>query len=250
LNIPSGESISFKPKMTVNVPLTTIKGQCVVKSGNNLVNGEINEDSLKKVLKTISKRAFTHKLATQTDKKLNQIEMTRSIYIKNYGPTVGDRIHLGDTNLIIEIERDFLSYGDELTVGIGKSAREAMGQSVTISNDIALDTVITNVVIIDSLCGIIKADIGIRDGMIHGVGKAGNPHTMNITPGMIVGVGTDIISGEGLIVTSGAIDIGASFCNSKESILDSLSSGVTTLFGKTIINLSDNSNRRLIKKKY
>ena len=98
-------------------------------------------------------------------------------------------------------------------------------------NDSALDTIITNVVIIDTISGITKADIGIKDGMIQGVGKGGNPHTMNISPGLVVGVGTDIICGEGLIVTAGAIDIGACFFQSKQSLLEALSSGVTTVFG-------------------
>lgn len=145
-------------------------------------------------------------------------------------------------------------YGDELTFGIGKvqlcflaifiskycsslklfikkSLREGMAQSISARNDVALDTIITNVIIIDSVSGIIKADIGIRDGMIQGVGKGGNPHTMQVTPGMIVGVGTDVICGEGLIITSGAIDMGACLSQSKSSLLSALNSGVTTIFG-------------------
>ena len=141
------------------------------------------------------------------------------------------QIVLGDSELIIEIERDFTNYGDELTLGVGKSIREGMCQTVNARNDSALDTILTNVVVVDSVSGIVKADIGIRDGMIHAVGKGGNPHTMQITPGMIVGVGTDVICSEGLIATSGAVDIGFSFSQSKQSILASLCSGVTTLFG-------------------
>ena len=126
-----------------------------------------------------------------------------------------------------------------------------MGQTVNARNDVALDTIITNVIIIDSISGIIKADIGIKvlytisksvskknfnlysikDGMIHGVGKGGNPHTMQITPGMIVGVGTDVICGEGLICTAGGIDIGAFFTQSKDAFLSALCSGITTIFG-------------------
>ena len=107
-----------------------------------------------------------------------------------------------------------------------------MGQAVSVRNDVALDTIITNIVIIDAVCGIIKADIGIKDGMIQGVGKAGNPHTMDITPGMTIGVGTDIISGEGLIVTTGAIDLGSCLSQSKSSLISALNLGVTTIFGK------------------
>ena len=125
---------------------------------------------------------------------MSKTKIPRELYITKYGPTIGDKIVLGDTNLIIEIERDFTVYGDELKVGLGQSIREGMGQAINIRNDSALDSILTNVVILDSISGILKADIGIRDGIIQGIGKGGNPHTMNITPDMIVGVGTDIIS--------------------------------------------------------
>lgn len=106
-----------------------------------------------------------------------------------------------------------------------------MAQAVSLRNDVALDTVITNVVIIDTISGILKADIGIKDGMVHGVGKAGNPHTMDITPGMMIGVGTDVICAEGMIVTAGGVDMGACLAQSKESFLAAVSSGVTTILG-------------------
>ncbi len=112
-----------------------------------------------------------------------------------------------------------------------KSLREGMGQAVGVRNDQALDTVITSVVIIDCVSGVLKADIGIKDGLIYGVGKAGNPNTMDITPGMIVGTGTDVICGANLIITSGGIDMGASFSHSKEALLSVLSYGITTVFG-------------------
>lgn len=95
----------------------------------------------------------------------------------------------------------------------------------------ALDTILTNVVVMDAVAGVLKADVGIKDGMIQGVGKAGNPHTMQVTPGLVVGVGTDVICGEGLIVTAGGVDMGACFAQSKGSLMAALSSGLTTLLG-------------------
>jgi urease alpha subunit len=153
------------------------------------------------------------------------------LYISKYGPTLGDRIVLGDTSLIIEIERDLTVHGDELNCGLGQSFREAMGQAVGVRNDIALDSVLTNVVILDSVSGILKTDIGIRDGVIQGIGKAGNPNTMDITPDMIVGCGTDLISCEGLIATTGALDIAHCFSQTFHTLSSALSYGVTTVFG-------------------
>ena len=184
------------------VPLIPIGGLNIVKSGNYLIDGSINNENLTKSLKKVTKRAFAHKPQSQDDLKLTncaeiidefrkKIKIPRELYIQKYGPTTGDKIYLGDTNLVIEIERDFISYGDELI--FGKTVREAMGQSVNVRNDIALDSIITNVIVIDAIGGIFKGDIGIKDGMIQGVGKGGNPHTMQITPGMVVGVGTDVI---------------------------------------------------------
>ncbi|KAJ0038343.1 hypothetical protein Pint_23679 [Pistacia integerrima] len=123
-----------------------------------------------------------------------------------YGPTTGDKIQLGDTDLYAEIERDFAVYGDECVFGGGKVIREGMGQSCRHPPADSLDTVITNAVIID-YSGIVKADIGIKDGLIITLGKAGNPDIMNdVHPNMIIGANTEVIAGEGFIVTAGAID--------------------------------------------
>ena len=140
------------------------------------------------------------------------MKISREQYARLYGPTAGDRMRLADTDLIVEIERDLTGYGDELSFGGGKVIRDAMGQHPSISRaDGALDTVITNAIVIDA-GGIYKADIGLRDGRIAGIGKAGNPYIMDgITPGMIVGASTEAIAGENLIVTAGAIDTSTSF---------------------------------------
>ena len=152
-------------------------------------------------------------------------------YARLYGPTTGDRMRLADTELIVEIERDLTGYGDELSFGGGKVIRDAMGQHPTISRaEGALDTVITNAIVIDAT-GIYKADIGIRDGRIAGIGKAGNPYIMDgITPGMIVGASTEAIAGENMIVTAGAIDTHIHFI-SPQQVTAAIGSGVTTMIG-------------------
>ncbi len=132
--------------------------------------------------------------------------INRSHYAEIYGPTIGDKVRLGDTGLWLEVEKDFAVFGDECKFGGGKVLREGMGQAVGVSQDDALDLVITNALIVD-YTGIIKADVGIKNGLIVGIGKAGNPDVMEgVTPGMIFGVTTEAISGEGLILTAGGID--------------------------------------------
>jgi len=159
------------------------------------------------------------------------MKISREQYARLYGPTTGDRLRLADTELIVEIERDLTGYGDELSFGGGKVIRDAMGQHPTISRaEGALDTVITNAIIIDA-SGIYKADIGLRDGRIAGIGKAGNPYIMDgITPGMVVGASTEAIAGENMIVTAGAIDTHIHFI-SPQQVTAAIGSGVTTMIG-------------------
>src|SRR2546421_8139932 len=138
------------------------------------------------------------------------LNIPRRTYADLYGPTMGDRVRLADTELIIEVENDYTSYGDEITFGGGKVIRDGMGQSSTATRDAhqpgALDLVITNAVIIDHW-GIVKGDIGVRNGRIVKVGKAGNPDTMaSVEPELVVGAATEVIAGENRIVTAGAID--------------------------------------------
>lgn len=159
------------------------------------------------------------------------IKINRADYAAQYGPTTGDKIYLADTGLVVEIEKDLTTYGDELVFGGGKTIRDGMGQaSKWKQSDGALDMVITNAVIIDPILGIIKADIGVREGLIVGVGKAGNPDTMNITPGLIVSPNTDILSVEGMIVTPGLIDIHPHF-DSVQQLSEYQNAGFTTVIG-------------------
>src|SRR6266550_396295 len=134
------------------------------------------------------------------------IHIPRRTYASIYGPTTGDRVRLGDTNLVARIEHDFTTYGDECKFGGGKVLRDGMGQASGVSDADALDLVITNALVMD-WTGIYKADIGIKHGRIAGIGKAGNPDVMaGVSPGMIVGVTTEAVAGEGFILTAGGID--------------------------------------------
>jgi urease subunit alpha len=154
-------------------------------------------------------------------------KIDRRAYMEMYGPTVGDRIRLGDTELWIEVEADHATYGEEVKFGGGKVIRDGMGQSQRCAHEVA-DTVITNALIMD-YWGIVKADIGLKNGRISGIGKAGNP---DIQPGVtiVIGPGTEIIAGEGLIATPGAIDAHIHFI-CPQQIEDALMSGVTTMIG-------------------
>ncbi len=154
--------------------------------------------------------------------------ISRRAYAETYGPTTGDRLRLADTELILEVEQDFTVYGDEVKFGGGKVIRDGMGQAQTSRSQGAVDTVITNALILD-WWGIVKADIGLRDGRICAIGKAGNPDTQaGVT--IVVGPGTEAIAGEGHILTAGSIDTHVHFI-CPQQIETALASGVTTLLG-------------------
>ena len=156
--------------------------------------------------------------------------ISRRAYADMYGPTTGDRVRLGDTGLLIEVERDYCVYGEECKFGGGKVLRDGMGQAAGIGPADALELVITNALVVD-YTGIFKADIGIKGGRIVGIGKAGNPHIMpGVTPGMVVGVTTEVIAGEGQLLTAGGIDCHIHFI-SPQQIPEALASGVTTMIG-------------------
>jgi urease subunit alpha len=155
-------------------------------------------------------------------------KIERRAYVDMFGPTTGDRVRLADTDLIIEVEKDFTTYGEEVKFGGGKVIRDGMGQAQVTNRQGALDTVITNALILDHW-GIVKADVGIKDGKIAGVGKAGNP---DIQPGvkLIIGPGTEVIAGEGKILTAGGFDTHIHFI-CPQQIEEALMSGVTSLLG-------------------
>ncbi|MFZ2971608.1 MAG: urease subunit alpha [Ferribacterium limneticum] len=155
-------------------------------------------------------------------------KITRQAYAEMFGPTTGDRLRLADTELIIEVESDHTIYGEEVKFGGGKVIRDGMGQGQRVSAE-TVDTVITNALIVDAVTGIIKADIGLKDGRIAAIGKAGNP---DIQPGVtiVIGPGTEVIAGEGMIVTAGGIDSHIHFI-CPQQIDEALYSGVTTMIG-------------------
>ena len=157
------------------------------------------------------------------------LKIPRKRYVDLFGPTAGDRVRLADTDLIIEIEKDLLTYGDELVFGGGKSARDGMGQASGVTSKSALDLVITNAIVMDPVLGIIKADIGIKNGLIAGVGKAGNPNVMDRVD-MVVGSGTEVISGEHAICTPGTIDTHIHFISPQQAI-EAICSGTTAMIG-------------------
>jgi urease subunit alpha len=154
--------------------------------------------------------------------------MKRSAYADMFGPTTGDRVRLADTDLIIEVEKDFTVYGDEVKFGGGKVIRDGMGQSQVTNQQGAVDTVITNALILDHW-GIVKADVGLKGGYIHAIGKAGNP---DIQPGVtiIIGPGTEVIAGEGKILTAGGFDTHIHFI-CPQQVDEALNSGVTSMLG-------------------
>src|SRR5437764_3213908 len=155
-------------------------------------------------------------------------KISRAIYADMFGPTAGDRVRLADTDLIIEVEKDFTIYGEEVKFGGGKVIRDGMGQSQVTNRQGAVDTVITNALILDHW-GIVKADVGLKDGKVHAIGKAGNP---DIQPGVtiIVGPCTEVIAGEGKILTAGGFDTHIHFI-CPQQVDDALMSGVTSMLG-------------------
>ena len=162
-------------------------------------------------------------------------KISRSEYAAMFGPTTGDQVRLGDTNLWAEVEKDFAVYGDECLHGGGKTLRDGMGMKAGVTSEQgALDMLICNVLVIDAMLGIVKADIGIKDGKIAGVGKAGNPDVMDgVDPAMIVGAGTTVRDAEGLIATAGAIDVHVHF-DSAQLVQHAISSGITTMLGGSL----------------
>ncbi len=157
------------------------------------------------------------------------LAIPRRRYVDLFGPTAGDRIRLGDTDLVIEVERDLLRYGDETVFGGGKTARDGMAQASGVTREGSLDLVITNAVVMDPVLGIVKADIGIKDGRIAGVGNAGNPDIMDGID-MVVSSNTEVVAGEHTICTPGTIDAHVHFISPQQA-LEAICNGTTTMIG-------------------
>ncbi|CAB3389817.1 urease subunit alpha [Kyrpidia spormannii] len=212
LNIPAGTAVRFEPGEEKQVTLVEFGGTREVYGHRGRVNGPAGG-------------------ADGSPTPGGGLVMTREAYAGMFGPTVGDRVRLADTELVVEVEKDFTVYGDECKFGGGKVLRDGMGQSArALRRDGVLDLVITGALVIDHW-GIVKGDIGIKNGRIVGVGKAGNPDTMDgVRPDMIVGASTEVVAGEGCIVTAGGIDTHIHFiCPQQVEV--ALASGITTMIG-------------------
>ncbi|GMN49175.1 hypothetical protein TIFTF001_018346 [Ficus carica] len=236
LNIPAGTATRFEPGDCKSVKLVSIGGKRVIKGGNGIVDGPVDDAKREEVLEALSSRGFGNKEEENTSEGITgenldfTVVISQEAYANMYGPTTGDKIRLGDTNLYAEIERDFAVYGDECVFGGGKVIRDGMGQACGYTPAGTLDTVITNALIID-YTGIFKADIGIKDGLIVALGKAGNPDIMDgVFSNMVVGVNTEVIAGEGKIITAGAIDCHVHFI-CPQLAYEAIASGITTLVG-------------------
>ncbi|KAG0329270.1 hypothetical protein BGZ99_002819 [Dissophora globulifera] len=232
LDVPAGSAIRFEPGEKRNVITVSIAGRKRISGGNNLATGEVNPERLQEIMSNLVARSFSHsrQLPDLNTTEIPEYEIPREVYQSFYGPTVGDRVRLGDTGLWIEIEKDYTHYGDECKFGGGKVLREGMGQANGVPDAEALDLVITNAIILDHT-GIYKADIGIKKGLIVGIGKAGNPDVMeDVSPNMVVGVTTEVMAGEHQIVVAGGIDSHVHFI-CPQLIEEALTSGLTTLIG-------------------
>jgi urease len=231
LDIPAGTSVRFEPGDTKTVTLVEIGGNKVIRGGNSLASGKLDLSRADEILQRLKQEGFAHVPDPVGDSAhLDAFSMERDAYIRMFGPTTGDLVRLGATDLWIKVEKDYAVYGDECSFGGGKTLREGMGQASGRSAAECLDTVITNALVID-WTGIYKADIGIKDGNIVGIGKAGNPDVMDgVHEDLIVGSSTDVIAGENKILTAGGFDTHIHFI-CPQQVNESIASGITTMLG-------------------
>lgn len=231
LDIPAGTSVRFEPGDTKTVTLVEIGGNQVIRGGNNMATGPVDDDRTDEIIEKLQQAGFAHAPEPAGDlAHIDVFEMDRAAYATMFGPTTGDFVRLGATDLWIAVEKDLCVYGDECKFGGGKTLREGMGQATGRADADTLDLVVTNALIVD-WSGIYKADIGVRDGMIVGIGKAGNPDVMDgVTEGMVVGSCTDVVAGEGKIITAGGIDTHIHFICPQQAY-EAIASGVTTMLG-------------------
>ncbi|KAL2060004.1 hypothetical protein VTL71DRAFT_9826, partial [Oculimacula yallundae] len=232
LDIAAGTSVRFEPGDMKTVTLVEIGGNKIIRGGNHLATGELDVSRVDDIISKLQQAGFAHAPEPMGDAAhLGPFEMDRAAYATMFGPTVGDRIKLGFTDLWIKVEKDLTSYGDECKFGGGKTLREGMGQATGVSDEHSLDLVIVNALIVD-WTGIYKADIGVKHGHIVGIGKAGNPDVMEgISPeNMIVGSCTDVIAGEGKIITAGGFDSHIHFI-CPQQVNEAIASGITTMLG-------------------
>ncbi|KAK4128121.1 urease [Parathielavia appendiculata] len=232
LDVPSGSSIRFEPGDTKTVTLVEIGGSKVIRGGNGIASGKVDLGRLEEIRKRLQEAGFAHAPEPAGDMAFltEGATLDRNTYATMFGPTTGDLVRLGMTDLWIKVEKDYTVYGEECKFGGGKSLRDGMGSATGRASAESLDLVVTNALVVD-WTGIYKADVGVKDGFIVGIGKAGNPDVMDgVTPGMIVGSCTDVIAGEGKILTAGGVDTHIHFI-CPQQVEESISSGITTMLG-------------------
>jgi len=263
LNILAGTAVRFEPGETKTVQLVCVGGARVLRGGNSVgvppPAGLNDYAGLASMVKRLMLRGFGHadqlpsgahgpmgesadacgdearvrarlQAVVEHACAVDGTRVSRQRYAQMFGPTTGDRLRLGDTALTIAVEADHTVYGDELKFGGGKVVRDGMGQAAGVAAADALDLVITNALIVD-YTGIYKADVGVKGDIISAIGKAGNPDIMDsVTAGMVVGVNTEVIAGEGMILTAGCIDTHVHFI-CPQLVTEALASGITTMIG-------------------
>lgn len=251
LDIAAGTSIRFEPGDTKTVTLVPIAGNKAVYGGNSLMTGPVSKFSeIADPAAHFRGLGFLHEPEPAGDAAfISPFTLDREVYCSMYGPTTGDLVRLGATDLWIRVEKDYARYGDECTFGGGKTIRDGMGQASGRSDADCLDLVMTNALVVD-WTGIYKADIGIKNGVIAGIGKAGNPDVMDgVDPNMVIGSCTDVIAAEHDIVTAGGFDSHIhNIC--PQQVYESVCSGVTTLLGggtgpRCVLFAAVQSRRRL-----
>lgn len=230
LDIPAGTSVRFEPGDQRTVTLVQIAGNMVIRGGNRIASGGVDVNRADEILANLEKMGFAHVSAPAIEHEISPAKMERAAYAAMFGPTTGDLVRLGDTELWIKVESDTAVYGDECKFGGGKTLRDGMGQASGRSDHETPDLIITNALIVD-YTGIYKADIGVKNGAISAIGKAGNPDIMEgVHPSLVVGVNTDVIAGEGKIVTYGGFDSHVHLICPQQAA-EALSSGITTILG-------------------
>lgn len=231
LDIAAGTSVRFEPGTTKTVTIVEIGGSKVIRGGNSIASGKVDLFTAEQIRRRLVEAGFADSPDPHGDTgPIDMASIDRQAYATMFGPTTGDLIRLAATDLWIKVERDCTAYGDECKFGGGKTLREGMGQASGRADAECLDLVITNAVIVD-YTGIFKADIGVKNGCIVGIGKAGNPDVMDgVHPSMVVGSCTDAIAGEGKIVTAGGLDTHI-HCICPQQAYEAVSSGITTMLG-------------------
>ncbi|KAF9007522.1 urease [Cyathus striatus] len=230
LDIAAGTAVRLEPGDVKTVTLVSIAGAKLISGGNGLASGLVDPGKRENIVQALVQKGFGHVPEPGALEVREDTEIGREAYVAMFGPTVGDKVRLGDTELWIVIEKDMTVYGDEVKFGGGKVIREGMGQATNRSAHETLDLVITNALIID-WTGIYKADIGVRNGRIAGIGKAGNPDIMpSVHPSLVIGSSTEVIAGEHLILTAGAVDAHVHYI-CPQQVPEALAAGTTTMIG-------------------